>query len=120
MRTEEVQEGGKCWYWSWTLVMDFRILLYFLIWPQPCKYIFPFPLTLAKSIGNDQTISNGAANCQQHFAFCMFLCWQHSYFRRFFNHMVQSTMYIICTSNTAATNLIKLLSLLPFFYLRLH
>jgi hypothetical protein len=47
--------------------------------------------TPAKLIGNEQTISNGVANFKQ------------------------TTLYIIAAANTAAPNLIKIITLLPFF-----
>jgi hypothetical protein len=33
------------------------------------------------------------------------------------NHVVKTTLYIVCAANTAAPNLIKILTLLPFFIL---
>ncbi len=58
MRTQGVRKEANVRYWSGTEVMDF-----FLFGHHLGRYICPFPLTPAKSIGDDQTISNGVANC---------------------------------------------------------
>jgi hypothetical protein len=51
----------------------------------------------------------------------MFLRQQHHYFRRFTNHGVQNKYTVhIGAANKATANLIKILTVVPFFSLRLH
>jgi hypothetical protein len=49
-----------------------------------------------------------------HFFFFIFLYFQQHYFRRFTNHVVKITLYILVAANTAAPNLIKILTLAIF------